>query len=95
MALLEEVISVLEAEEGHRVGDHPDVGAAAVVVRLGPRAVLVTHRQDLVGLARSVRGLVVRVRVIIWKREREKLVKGSRRDRCSFRRGSSTNRWGH
>ena len=71
MVLLEEVISVrpVEPEEGHCVGDHPDVGAAAVVVGLGPHAVLVPHRQDLVGLARSVRGFVVRVRVIIWKRE--------------------------
>ena len=63
--LLEEVAAVPEPEEGHRVGDHPDVGAAAVVVGLGPRAVLVVHHQDLVGLAGGVRRLVVRVRVVV------------------------------
>ena len=67
MISLEEVVSqgVVEPEEGDGVGDHPDVCAAAVVVGLGPRAVLVAHRQDLAGHARRVRRLVVRVRVVV------------------------------
>ena len=36
---------MVESEEGDGVGHHPDVAAAAVVVRLVPLPVLVTHRQ--------------------------------------------------
>ena len=39
------VLGVVESEEGDGVGHHPDVAAAAVVVRLVPLPVLVTHRQ--------------------------------------------------
>ena len=69
--LLEEVVSgrSVEPKEGDGVGDHPDVGAAAVVVGLGPRPVRVLHHQDLVRLALGVRRLVVRVRVVVCKKE--------------------------
>ena len=39
------VLGVIEAEERDSVGHHPDVAAAAVVVRLVPLPVLVAHRQ--------------------------------------------------
>jgi hypothetical protein len=62
--VLEEVGVVGEPEERHGVCEHPDVAAAAVVVRLAPLAVLIAHAQDVVGHSLRVRRLVVRVRVV-------------------------------
>lgn len=54
--LLEKVRAIVVAKERHRVRQHPDVAAAAVVVRLRPAAILVLHRQDFVELPlRTVR----------------------------------------
>ena len=64
--LLEEVVSVFEAEEGYGVGHHPDVAASAVVVRLGPGSVVVAHRQDHVSLSSRVSRRVVSVGVEGW-----------------------------
>lgn len=45
---LEVISSVFVAEEGNRVGQHPDVAATAVVIWLRPPAILVLHRQGVV-----------------------------------------------
>ena len=44
---------VIEAEKRHGVGHHPDVSAAAVVVRFAPVAVLVVDQQNVL---RNVHG---------------------------------------
>lgn len=41
--LLEEISAIVVTEERYGVSQHPNVTAAAVVVRLGPLAVLVRH----------------------------------------------------
>lgn len=60
---LEEVSIVDVAEEGDGVGQHPNISTPAIVVRLRPSSILVSHRQYLVLLSFRVRGLVQRVRV--------------------------------
>lgn len=41
--LLEKVGAVVEAKERHRVGEHPDVAAATIIIRLRPFSVLVAN----------------------------------------------------
>ena len=67
---LEEVGAVLEAEEGHRVSHHPDVAAAAVVVRLTPEAV--SEGDLLDDLLRSLSAGVGhhRVGLVVWEAEK-------------------------
>ena len=68
---LEVVLPVLEPEEWHCVGHHPDVPSAAVEVGLDPLAVLVGDGQDDVRLAVGVRRGVVLVRVVAWNKRGE------------------------
>nr|CAD7400739.1 unnamed protein product [Timema poppensis] len=58
---LEEVGVVVETEEGHGIGQHPDVPPAAVIVGLTPLAVLVRDTEDLVRDSVRMGRLVVRV----------------------------------
>lgn len=60
---LEEIRVVDVSEEGHGVGQHPNIAAAAIVIRLRPSAILVSHCQDFVLLPLRVHALVERVRV--------------------------------
>jgi len=62
--LLKEVGVVLEAEEGHCVGQHPYVAAPAVVVRLAPLAVFIPDTKDLVRYPLGVGTLIVGVSVV-------------------------------
>lgn len=50
LKLLEKVCSVVVAEEGNCVSQHPNVAPAAVVVRLRPSPVFIFHRQNLFGM---------------------------------------------
>lgn len=68
--LLEKIAPVVKSEERHSVRQHPYVAAAAVVVRLGPFAILVVDRQDLVRHSVCMRCVVVCVRVEAWNSKR-------------------------
>ena len=61
---LEKVGAISEAEEGHRVGHHPNVASSAIEIRFAPLAVLVHDAEYFVVVALRMRGLVGRVRVV-------------------------------
>ena len=62
--LLEKVVAVLESEEGHGVGHHPNVSTPAVVVGFGPGPVPIPNSQDHISLTGRVGGGVKGVRVV-------------------------------
>lgn len=61
--LLEKILPVFESEKRHGVREHPNVAAAAIVIRLAPFAVVVRHGQHVVRFSFSVRSRIPRVRV--------------------------------
>lgn len=73
--LLEEVAVVDVSEKGHCVGQHPDIAAPAVVVRLRPPAILVFHCQDLVLLPFRVHAVVERISVESWEQSDGETIK--------------------
>lgn len=74
--LLEEICSIVIAKKGYGVGEHPDVSAAAVVIRLRPAPVLVSNIENLVRRALGVSSRVVRVRVVACNIKEQTLYSG-------------------
>lgn len=68
--LLEEIGVVDVSEEGHGIGQHPDITTSAVVIRFRPPAILVFHCQDFVLLPFRVHAFVQRIGVESWNREK-------------------------
>lgn len=68
--LLEEIGVVDVSEEGHGVGQHPDITTSAVVIRFRPPAILVFHCQDFVLLPFRVHAFVQPIGVESWNREK-------------------------